>query len=222
MTQWDARVRRELKNPDSKYHGRATGYQHGCRCDKCCGWKKEKNHAGYLNREYAEKLDKAITEMNGEQPHVNNVKENIQKKAAKSRAKKQKKHCCTINELYLPMMDKPSVKRICCCVCGTTSVGLAQHHVVKRSAGKWIDEQGEHKKPTITLCGMNNSYGCHGLAHHELLHFRWVDAEHANNGMGALANANPTTYGCGHWEYLRTEEPTKYQDALAMDGWKRL
>ena len=26
----------------------------------------------------------------------------------------------------------------------------------------------------------------------------------------------------GHWEYLLTDEPTKYQAALAMGGWRRL
>lgn len=32
----------------------------------------------------------------------------------------------------------------------------------------------------------------------------------------------PAPPGSGHWEYLLLPEPTKYADALAMDGWGRL
>ena len=29
-------------------------------------------------------------------------------------------------------------------------------------------------------------------------------------------------YEGGRWEYLETDEPTKYEKALAMDGWRPL
>ena len=60
---------------------------------------------------------------------------------------------------------------------------------------------------------------CHGKVHHRLLHFRWVKA--APYGSEQERMANPAKIG-GHWEYLETEEPTKYQEALALDGWRPL
>lgn len=68
-----------------------------------------------------------------------------------------------------------------------------QHHVVPRS-------QGGTDGATISVCGMGNASGCHGKLHSHTLHVRYTDA----------------------WEYLETPQPTKYQDALAMEGWRRL
>lgn len=68
-----------------------------------------------------------------------------------------------------------------------------RHHIIPRS-------QGGHDGPTIDVCGMGNASGCHGKLHQHLLHLRYT----------------------GEWEYLETKEPTKYQDALAMDGWRSL
>lgn len=65
-----------------------------------------------------------------------------------------------------------------------------RHHIVPRS-------QGGHDGPTVTVCGMGNASGCHGRLHDHTLHLRYE----------------------GRWEFLETEQPTKYQDALAMDGW---
>lgn len=104
-----------------------------------------------------------------------------------------------------PMMGKPAIKRECCAVCGR-SFPIEQHHIVRRGAGKLYDETGkEVEKPTITLCGFGNNLKdadnreyCHGLAHHNRLHFRW------NNG----------------WQYLLTDEPVKYEKALEMEGWR--
>ena len=47
---------------------------------------------------------------------------------------------------------------------------------------------------------MGNASGCHGKLHSHTLHVRY------ENG----------------WQYLETSQPTKYQDALAMDGWRNL
>lgn len=68
-----------------------------------------------------------------------------------------------------------------------------RHHIVPRS-------QGGHDGATITVCGMGNASGCHGKLHSLRLHLRWV----------------------GHWEFLETKEPTKYQTALTMEGWQKL
>lgn len=57
----------------------------------------------------------------------------------------------------------------------------------------------EVPKPTITLCGYGNTSGCHGLAHQNRLHFR---------------------YEGGELQYIVCPEPTKYEVALGMDGWR--
>ena len=67
------------------------------------------------------------------------------------------------------------------------------HHVVFRS-------QGGEKGPVLSVCGLGNASGCHGKLHSRKLHVRYTD----------------------RWEYLETEEPTKYQTALGMEGWKPL
>lgn len=120
----------------------------------------------------------------------------------------------TLPEIYHPMMGKPSVKLPYCPICGRHQP-LEQHHIVKRSAGKLFRQGVEVKKPTVTLCGFGNNLKdangkpyCHGLAHHNRLHFRWA--------------TNPDTFTCGHWEYLLTDEPVKYSQALDMKGWKKL
>ena len=68
-----------------------------------------------------------------------------------------------------------------------------RHHIVPRS-------QGGRNGPTVDVCGMGNASGCHGKLHHHTLHVRYQDG----------------------WQYLETKQPTKYQDALAMDGWRTL
>ena len=129
----------------------------------------------------------------------------------------------TVNALLLPMMGKPSIFTDRCAVCGRVSP-LEQHHIVRRSAGKAYDEAGhELKAPTITLCGFGNNlsdadgeFYCHGRAHHGLLFFRFVKT--VTERTGALTD----TFTGGHWEFLITEEPTRYQDALAMEGWRSI
>jgi len=68
-----------------------------------------------------------------------------------------------------------------------------RHHIVARS-------QGGTNGPTVNVCGLGNASGCHGRLHSHTLHLRYIDG----------------------WEYLETDEPTKYQTALEMDGWRKL
>ena len=121
----------------------------------------------------------------------------------------------TLDHILIPLMDSPSIKRPCCAICGRRSP-LEQHHIVRRSAGKLFRKGVEVKKPTITLCGFGNNLGyCHGLAHANRLHFRWVEEE-----------INPKlefrTETGGHLEYLITEEPISYINALDMEGWRQV
>ena len=114
-----------------------------------------------------------------------------------------------------PLMGKPSVKMGRCAICGR-SHPLEQHHIVRRGAGKLFDGTGrEIEKPTITLCGFGTNLQdadgceyCHGLAHANRLHFRWVD-----EGTNACA---------GHFEYILLDEPTPYIRALDLEGWRRV
>lgn len=126
-------------------------------------------------------------------------------------------------------MEAPSVRLGRCAVCGRYSP-LEQHHMVRRGAGKLYRAGVEVKKPTITLCGFGNNLAdadgrpyCHGLAHANRLHFRWVRGEmpdpraalSSDLGYDALARG-------GHLEYILLDEPTSYADALGMGGWKPL
>lgn len=122
----------------------------------------------------------------------------------------------TVSELLQPLMGKPSVKADHCCVCGATHP-LNNHHIVRRSAGKMYIGGVELKKPTVTLCGIGNASGCHGLAHENRLHFRWVETRQA-----AIEQGLPTILA-GHWEYKIFSEPIKYEKAIeTKTGWRRL
>lgn len=87
-----------------------------------------------------------------------------------------------------------------CAVCGR-AYPLNRHHMVRRGAGELYEGGRKLKHPVIVLCGSGNASGCHGKAHANMLHFR--------NDRGRL-------------EYLETDEPTKYADALALGGWEPL
>lgn len=110
----------------------------------------------------------------------------------------------TLPEYLRPLMDGKTVRAPYCVVCGRSGP-LNQHHVVRRGAGKLFRDGAEVEKPTLTLCGFGNNMSdadgreyCHGLAHANRLHFRWRN---------------------DRWEYLRTDVPTRYYEALEMDGW---
>ena len=68
-----------------------------------------------------------------------------------------------------------------------------RHHIIPRS-------QGGLNGPTIDVCGFGNASGCHGRLHSHYLHLRY------ENG----------------WKFLETEQPTKYEVALTMDGWQSI
>lgn len=113
----------------------------------------------------------------------------------------------TLDPIYWPLMEAESVVLPYCAVCGRSGP-LNQHHIVWRSWGQMARDGRTVEKPTVTLCGFGSNLGsdgnaeyCHGKAHHRMLHFR--------NDRGRL-------------EYLETDEPTKYADALALGGWEPL
>ena len=99
-----------------------------------------------------------------------------------------------MNDLEKELYFAPSIRSETCVFCGRPAT--EQHHVVFRS-------QGGEGGATISVCGFGNTSGCHGLLHKRKLHVRYG-------------------YKVGTWEFLRTKQPTKYQDALAMDGWVEL
>lgn len=120
----------------------------------------------------------------------------------------------TLAPMWWPLMDGVTIKSDRCAVCGRSPVQM--HHVVKRSAGKLYRNGIELPKPCLPLCGLGNASGCHGLAHANRLHFRWVTADAGADGWYL------THVDGGHWEYLLAEEPVNYLTALSMDGWKPL
>lgn len=129
----------------------------------------------------------------------------------------------TLDAALVPLMRAPSVRLDHCAICGRPGP-LNQHHMVRRGAGALYRGGVEVPKPTITLCGYGNNlrdadgrYYCHGLAHHLMLHFRWVDDAPTRP---ALATEHPPC--AGHVEYIKTAEPTDYQTALGMEGWRRV
>ena len=130
----------------------------------------------------------------------------------------------TLAPMWWPLMGRPSVRLPYCPVCGR-SHPLEQHHPVRRGAGKLYREGREVAKPTITLCGFGSNLMdadgrpyCHGLAHHNRLHFRWAETDGPARGLGDM----PVPMAGGHWEYLLLDEPADYLAALEMDGWRRL
>lgn len=181
-----------LNDPNDKRHGTARGYQLKCRCERCKEAGVEYNQ---LCKERA-----------------------YRRQVEKPKGKRVGKDCCTVNELYFPMMGKPDIDNAngLCCICGRPASD--KHHIVKRSAGKLVVNGREVKKPTVRLCGSGNASGCHGKAHKGLIHFRWAEPECDYTKDGWMR----FPYGAGHWECLMTDEPMKYQEALKLDGWRRL
>ena len=130
----------------------------------------------------------------------------------------------TLPELWHPLMKSPSIRLQRCAICGRYEP-LNRHHMVKRSAGELYFQGHALEKPTITLCGFGNHlkdadgrFFCHGLAHANRLHFRWVPTRTDNKG----AVFGEALFCGGHLEYLLLDTPTDYLTALSMKGWKRL
>ena len=192
-------------DPGDRRHGTRRGVEIGCRCERCAAERARLN-AERRERDRERRLSRA------------------RKPAAskpKPKPRRAPKDVCTVDALMLPMMGRPSADRSdgrgghLCCVCGAPATD--RHHVVRRGAGKLAAGGREVAKPTVRLCGHGNASGCHGMAHAGLLHFRWVETRSERRHNDQLLS-----FVGGHWEYLETEEPCKYQDALAMEGWRPL
>ena len=225
-TSRDNRRRRLIDDPNDKAHGTPYGYRLGCRCERCRPADREyhREHARKVAELKLEKI-KAEREKAAQQreddfrafPKPNPVKVEKQKKAAASRAKKTEKQVVVLNEYDRVNMTGHSVEYLTphCAICGAVSP-LNAHHVVFRS-------HGGTDGPTISLCGNGNTSGCHGLAHHNRLFFRFVPVPLDSSEFNRKELPGHTiAYGGGHWEYLITDEPTKVDDAMSSDGWRRL
>ena len=120
------------------------------------------------------------------------------------------KDCCTINKDLLHLMDKPSIVSHNCPICNAKATD--QHHIVPRSAGRWVEGGIEHNKPTVSLC-----HKCHiELVHSERrLFFDWDD--------GWMYLKLPRTRV--RQELERHPEwggKIGYQNARQLSGWRRL
>lgn len=205
-----------LSNLNDRRHGTSAGYYLAyCQCDKCAEFRAEHNR---------QRRKAAIAKKN-------RMKTN-KKTVCDCATRKKPNDCCTIDEVFLPMMGKPSITAPYCVVCGASNVRLDQHHPVKRSAGKLVIDGREIKKPTLTLCRK-----CHDLLHAQgLLYFKWVDA----GSMTDLAHAHMRFDHGGHYEFLLlTEEERRkwieshplpngelpsrvgYMNALEIPHWER-
>lgn len=122
----------------------------------------------------------------------------------------------TLPEMYHELMHAPSIITPgYCSVCGHYPANN-QHHMVRRNAGELYVQGHKLPKPTITLCGSGVS-GCHGLAHQNRLHFRWIpETREVQDGAGSHF------FPSGHLEFISLDKPTDYLTALGMDGWKPL
>ena len=101
-----------------------------------------------------------------------------------------------MNRWQEAMMRAPSIDTLdgTCAFCGRRATN--RHHIVPRS-------QGGAKGPTVTVCGLGNAGGCHGLLHSHRLHLRWLADEHV-------------------WQYACTSVPVKYEEALRSASWHDL
>lgn len=186
-----------MADPTDKRHGTRRGAELMCPCPSCT-----EKRAG-LNAERRERDRAKRAKMKPSYPKP------------RSKSRRTSKDVCTVDAILLPMMGKPSIDNAnhTCCVCGKPATN--KHHLVRRGAGKLVRDGREVAKPTVRLCGSGNASGCHGLAHAGMLHFRWARTSSEDSRTGNVLVG-------GHWEYLETDEPVKYQTALGMDGWRPL
>lgn len=97
-----------------------------------------------------------------------------------------------MNKWQEQLMHAPSLILTRCPFCGRTATN--NHHIVPRS-------QGGTAGPMISVCGMGNASGCHGLLHQHKLHLRY-DFERKR------------------WQFIYTPKSTKWETALKMSGWQ--
>ncbi len=97
-----------------------------------------------------------------------------------------------VNERDKRLMRGPSIESEWCPFCGRPSTN--RHHIVPRS-------RGGKDGPTVTVCGLGNASGCHGLLHQHRIHL---------------------DYDGGSWFWLLTDEPCKDEKADLMSGWEEL
>ena len=99
-----------------------------------------------------------------------------------------------INKLNEHLLGKPSLHGERCCVCGRAAQN--NHHVIIKGMG---GSKVERDIPTVPLCGMGNTGGCHGLAHSGRLFLDYRD---------------------GGWKYLESTEPITLLEAMGREGWR--
>ena len=223
MKSYATRLAEMQADPDDKRHGTTYGYSIGCRCDRCkAAWQEYSRD--YYKRRTAKKW--AEQEMKKtRRPKLEPYRNPVLAEKREKVKRPAPKDICTLNDEMLAMMKGHSVTADHCVICGR-SEPLNQHHIVPRSAGELIQGGVKMRKPTITLCGIGNNLHdangrtfCHGLVHHRRLHFRWRrGSEYYTIDSVDSASVRPN----GRWEYLITDEPTKYSAALQMDGWQPL
>lgn len=126
-------------------------------------------------------------------------------------------------EVWHDLVKAPTIKSDRCVVCGAYAVD--NHHIIPRSKGQYVDGWGrvhsgkrnaDVPTPTVPLCGLGNTSGCHGKAHCGMLHFRYrLDFQ---PGFKEYSTSIPVY----SFEYLLTDEPVDRCTALSMDGWEKV
>lgn len=188
-------LQRFLADPGDKRHGTVTGYRYGCTCDRCKAAGSEYARA-YREKERERFLADARAAREAEKAPAR--RSDAPRRPAKAK-RRYVVDICTIPPLLRPLMGRPDVggSSRFCAVCGRPADNM--HHIVKRSAGRWVRDGEEVRKPCVRLCGSGNASGCHGLAHAGRLHFRWNEER-------------------GRFEFRLFPEPLKVQDAYEAEG----
>lgn len=105
-----------------------------------------------------------------------------------------------INNLNKHLLGCPSIKSRYCVVCGEPATN--DHHVIIKGIG---GSKYAKQIPTVSLCGMGNTSGCHGLAHSGRLFFDY-------------RTSLKTGRKC--WHYCKTDVPVSLFMALEFGEWR--
>ena len=84
------------------------------------------------------------------------------------------------------LLNAPSLESEICPIC-QVRMATNRHHIVPKGIGGTSYKEG----PTICVCGMGNTSGCHKLLHDSKVHLRYVGSNKH-----------------GHWEFVAFDEPT--------------